>query len=58
MPAMVSKTAPPKSNYQRRIEQATTATGDNDRYTTTCTLEIIPTKDDTVTEIDMIHPNL
>ena len=33
----------------------TTATIDNDRYTTICTLEIRPAKDDTATATDTIH---
>ena len=40
---------------QRRIEHATTATVDNDRYTTICTLEIRPPRDDTVTATNMIY---
>ena len=46
----------PQSQIQpRRIEHATTATVDNDRYTTICTLEIRPLKDDTVTATYTIH---
>ena len=42
-------------NQQRRIEHATTATVNNDRYTTICTLELRPPKDDTATETNTIH---
>ena len=41
--------------YQRRIEHTTTATVDNDRYTTIFTLEIRPAKDDTTTATNTIH---
>ena len=46
---------PQSQNQQRRIEHATTATVTNDRYTTICTLEIRPSKDDTATAINTIH---
>ena len=42
-------------NQQRCIEHATTATVNNDQYTTLCTLEIRPPKDDTITATNMIH---
>ena len=42
-------------NQQRRIEHATTATVTNDHYTTICTLETRPSKDDTATAINTIH---
>ena len=41
--------------HQRRIEHATTATVENDRYTTTCTLETHLAKDDTITATNTIH---
>ena len=40
---------------QRRIEHATTATVDNNRYTTICTLEIRPPRHDTVIATNRIH---
>ena len=40
---------PQSQIQQRRIKHTKTATVDNDRYTTICTLEIRPPKDDTVT---------
>ena len=46
---------PQSQNQQRRIEHATTATVTNDRYTTICTLEIRPSKDDTATATNTIH---
>ena len=46
---------PQSQNQQRRIEHATTATVTNDRYTTICTLETRPSKDDTATAISTIH---
>ena len=46
---------PQSQNQQRRIEHATTATVTNDRYTTICTLEIRPTKDDSATATNTIH---
>ena len=46
---------PQSQIHQRRIEHATAATVDNDRYTTICTLEIRPAKDDTVTTTNTIH---
>ena len=46
---------PQSQIQQRRIEHATTATVDNDRYTMICTLEICPSKDDTVTTTKTIH---
>ena len=46
----------PQSQIQQRcIEHATTATVDNDRYITICTLEIRPPRDDTVIAINTIH---
>ena len=41
--------------HQHRIEHATTATVDIDRYTTICIIEIRPTKDDTATATNTIH---
>ena len=50
------KGANPQSQLQqRRIEHATTATVDNDRYTTICTLETRPPRDDTAIAINTIH---
>ena len=46
---------PQSQNQQRRIEHATTATVDNDRYTTICTLEIRPPRDDTVIATNTIQ---
>ena len=46
---------PQSQIQQRRIENATTATVNNDRYTTICTLELRPPKDDTVTATNTIH---
>ena len=46
---------PQSQNQQRRIEHVTTATVTNDRYTTICTLETRPSKDDTATAIHTIH---
>ena len=46
---------PQSQNQQRRIEHATTVTVDNDRYTTICTLEIRPPRDDTVIATNTIH---
>ena len=46
---------PQSQNQQRHIEHATTATITNDRYTTICTLEIRPSKDDTATATNTIH---
>ena len=46
---------PQSQIHERRIEHVTTATIDNDRYTTICTLEIRPAKDDTATATDTIH---
>ena len=44
--------------YQHRIEHATTITIVNDRYTTTCTLQIRPIKDETVTSTQTIHSRI
>ena len=38
-----------------RIEHARTATVNNDRYITICTLELRPSKDDTATATNTIH---
>ena len=38
---------PQSGLQQRRIEHATTATVDNNRYTTICTLETRPSRDNT-----------
>ena len=46
---------PQSQIQQRRIEHATTATIDNDRYTTICTLEIRPPRDNTVIATNTIH---
>ena len=46
---------PQSQIQQRRMEHATTATVDNDLYTTNCTLEIRPSKDDTVTATNTIY---
>ena len=46
---------PQSQIQQRRIEHATTATVDNDRYTTICTLETRPPRDDSAIAIDTIH---
>ena len=46
---------PQSQNQKRRIEHATTATVNNDRYTTICRLELRPTKDDTATATNTIY---
>ena len=46
---------PQSQIQQRRIEHAITATVDNDRYTTICTLETRPPRDESAIAIDTIH---
>ena len=55
-PRICVKDANPESQLQQRhIEHATTATVDNDRHTTICTLETRPPRDNTAIAINTIH---